>query len=170
MRRMAEESIDQQVADIIRLMEERKDRQFTSQNSGMKFKQIETLNGQLPFIASTSYGGEGHIITNTFSPESQRPAICVPQLEFDETGYRFDKTIDYARDYMNVLIYDQSNTMLGYMDVWTFYHRSDLDSTDYAWQTIVYTWANTAFNIPFTISLRATDSGSHKLTIESYTL
>ena len=169
MRRMAEDSIDEQVATIIQLMEERKDRQFTSQNSGMKFKQIASVSGQIPFIASTSYGGEGHIITNTFSPESKRPAICVPQFEMDDSGYTFQKTMDYARDYANILIYQNGN-MLGYMDIWTFYHRSDLDGTDCAWQTIVYTWANTAFNIPFTISLRATDSGSHSLKVESYTL
>ena len=40
MRRMADESLDEQIATIIRTLDERKTRQFTSQNSGMKFKQI----------------------------------------------------------------------------------------------------------------------------------
>lgn len=169
MRRMAEDSISDQVATIIRALDERKTRQFTSQNSGMKFKQIANVSGAIPIIASSDYGGEAHIITNTYTPEHGRPALTMPHISFDPNGATFEIYHDYERDYMSIAIY-VGGDYIGYMDVWSFYHRANAESDVYAWQTIVYTWGMSAHTIPFTITLRATDSGTHAVNVESATL
>jgi len=170
MRRMADESLDEQIAAIIRALDERKTRQFTSQNSGMKFKQIASVSGNIDFVQSTTYAGEVHLITNYYTPEHGRPALTMPHIEFLPSGYRFDIIHDYERDYMNITIYDASDNYCGYMDVWSFYHRRGTTDGTYGWQTVVYTWANSYFWIPFTITLRATDSGAHTVRVESSVL
>lgn len=170
MKRMVEDSIDEQIASIIRQLEERKTRQFTSQNSGMKFKQISSVSGNIDFVASSGYGGEVHLITNYYTPESGRPALTMPHIDFNPNGMRFEIYQDYERDYTNYSIYDASNNYAGYMDVWSFLHRRGTTDGTYGWQTVVYTWANSYFWIPFTIKLRATDNGTHTVRVESAVL
>ena len=159
-------SLTEQIADIIRADEERKTSQFTSQDSGMKFKQIETVSDYIQFVASTSYAGEVQLITNYFVPAHGGPAICVPHFELETTGYKIQETRDYKTNYSNIMIYDQSDTMLGYIDIWKFYHRRGTTDGSYGWQTVAYTWANSVFNFKFNISLRATDSGTHTVRVE----
>lgn len=170
MRRMADESLDEQIATIIRTMDERKTRQFTSQNSGMKFKQIESVSGNINFVQSTTYAGEVHLITNYYTPEHGRPALTMPHIEFLPSGYRFEIIHDYERDYMNIIIYNSGGNFLGYMDIWSFYHRRGTTDGTYGWQTVVYTWGSASFLVPFTITLRATDSGTHTVQVESSVL
>lgn len=170
MRRMADESLDEQIAAIIRALDERKTRQFTSQNSGMKFKQIASVSGNIDFVQSATYAGEVHLITNYYTPEHGRPALTMPHIEFNPNGFKFEVIHDYERDYMNITIYDASDNFLGYMDIWSFYHRRGTTDGTYGWQTVVYTWGNASFWIPFTITLRATDSGAHTVRVESSVL
>ncbi len=167
MRRMVEDSIDEQVATIVRALNERKTRQFTSQNSGMSFKQIQGLDGTIPIINSPTYGGEAHVITSTFIPAHNRPAVCMPSFELSEEGFKFDYYRDYSRGYESVSVYDLNDNYIGYMDIWAFYHET---GNGYNWQTVVYTWGTRSASIPFHISLRATDDGSHTYSMRSATL
>lgn len=168
MRRMVDDSIDEQVAAIIRELEERKTRQFTSQNSGMIFRQIPSVTGNIPLIASTSYGGEVHIITSVLTPEHSKPVITMPNIEFSPGSFTFQYYRDYSLGYTSIAIYSGS-TYVGSLDYWPFYHRSGAANT-YTWQTIVYTWANRTASIPFTITMRATDNGTQSFTIRTATL
>lgn len=165
MRRMVDDSIDEQVASIIRELEERKTRQFTSQNSGMIFRQIPSVTGNIPLVNSQTYAGEVHIITSVLTPEHDKPVITMPDINFTPGSFRFEYYRDYSIGYVSIAIYNGS-TYVGYMDVWPFYHRSGSAGT-YTWQTIVYTWANRSASIPFTISLRCTDNGTQTYTIRT---
>lgn len=162
------ESLADQVSELMRANDELKTAQFTSQNSGMKFKQAEDLTGDIPIIVNTGYGDGVVIITNTFKPDHDRPAICIPHITYQPTGYRVETTRDYERNYVSLMFYDSGDNFVGYADILEFYHQVPADG--YAWETVVYTWSNTEFVIPFTIELRATDSGTHTLNIESWEL
>lgn len=157
------------VSGIIRDIDELKTAQFTSQDSGMKFKQIEPVSDVIQF---QNTGGEQiHMVTNFFTPQSGRPTICVPHLDIRRGDFTFQYYHDWSTGYYNITIYDSSGTTyLGYMDVWPFYHRRGTQSGIYGWQTIIYTNASANFSIPFTISLRATDAGTHTLTVETSNL
>lgn len=158
------------VRKILRDIEELKASQFTSQNSGMVFKQAETLRDFIPFIRSTDYAGEVHLVTEYFTPDHQRPAICIPHFEMLPSGFRFDYYHDYATNYYNISISDADGNYLGYADVWPLMHRREVSGNTYGFQTVVYTWANAQFSIPFDLSLRATDSGTHTVNVESSSL
>lgn len=165
MKRMVEDSIDDQVAVILRDLEELKTRQFTSQNSGMKFKQIDPVSGNINLVASTGFGGEVFMVKNKFVPTTDRPVLMVPSIKFDSTGLRFEYYRNYSIGYESIAIYTTAGAYLGYMDVWQFQHLTN-NSDGYEWQTTIYTWANAARNIPFTIELRASDEGKHTLSID----
>lgn len=157
------------VRDIIKDIEELKTAQFTSQNSGMKFKQIESVSDVIQF--QNTGGEQVHMVTNFFTPQSGRPTICVPHLDIQRGGFTFEYYHDWSTGYYNITVYDSSGTTyLGYMDVWPFYHRRGTQAGVYGWQTIIYTNASANFSIPFTINLRATDSGTHTLTVETSNL
>lgn len=160
------ESLADQVSELMRANDELKTAQFTSQNSGMKFRQAEDLTGDIPVIVNTGYGDGVVIITNTFKPDHDRPAICIPHITYQPMGYRVEITRDYERNYVSLMFYDSNDEFVGYADILEFYHQVSGDG--YAWATVVYTWSNTEFTIPFTIELRATDSGTHTLNIESW--
>lgn len=163
------ENLAEQVAELQCKYEERKTAQFTSQNSGMKFKEAETLSGNIPIIQNTGYGDGVVIVTNTFKPDHDRPAICIPHFSYGIlAGYKTDITYDYERNYVSIIIYDSADNYVGYVDILEFYHQANADG--YAWKTVIYTWSNTALTLPFTIDLRATDSGTHTLTLESWEL
>ena len=158
------------VRNIIRDIEELKTAQFTSQNSGMTFKQAETLRDWIPFIQSADYAGEVHLITEYFTPDHDRPAICIPHFEMVQGGFQFDYYYDYAINYYNISISDSGGNYLGYAVVWPMMHRREISGGTYGFQTIVYTWANSYFDIPFDLFLRATDSGTHTVNVESHVL
>lgn len=166
--RSVADSLTDHVGDIQAQLEELKELQYTSQDSGMKFKQIESVSGHVDFRNSATMAGEVCMITNYFVPDHKRPAICLPHIEFEPNGYRFEIYHDYKSDYYNVSIYNSSNEYLGYMDVWAMYHRRGTTDGSYAWQTVVYKWANREFDIKFNITLRATDSGSHSVRVEEH--
>ena len=70
--------------------------------------------------------------------------------------------------YTNYAIYAaDGTTFLGSLDVWPFYHLRDAGSGVYGWQTVAFTWASANFSIPFSLGLRATDSGDHTLIVET---
>lgn len=164
-----EDGLVERVVALQRDLDEIKTAQFTSQNSGMKFKQIETLRDFIPFTSNTD---QVTMVTNYFTPESGRPAICVPHFELDKSGYSVDIYNDYSTGYTNYAIYDSGHsTMLGTLDIWPFYHLRDNTADGvYGWQTVCFTWASANFSLPFTVSLRATDSGTHTLTVETSNL
>lgn len=155
------------VRNIIKDIEELKTAQFTSQNSGMVFHQAETLRDWVPFVESTDYTGEVHLITEYFTPDSGRPAICLPHFEMVQGGFQFEYYYDYSINYYNISISDSGGNYLGYADVYPFLHRREISNGTYGFQTIVYTWANSYFDIPFDLTLRATDTGTHTVRIES---
>lgn len=163
-----EDNIAQRVVALQRALQDLKTSQFTSQNSGMSFKLAATLRNSIPFVANTD---QVTIVTNYFTPESGRPAICVPHFEIDPDGFVVEEYHDYSVGYTNYAIYaTDGTTFLGSLDVWPFYHLRDAESGIYGWQTVVFTWASTNFSIPFNLGLRATDSGPHTLTVETSTL
>ncbi len=155
------------VRGILRDIEELKTSQFTSQNSGMVFRQAETLTDWIPFVQSTDYAGEVHVITEYFTPDHQRPAICLPHFEMVQGGYQFEYTHDYSISYYNISISDSDGNYLGYADVWPLLHLREATDGTYGFQTVVFTWANSYFDIPFSLFLRATDTGTHTVRIES---
>ena len=158
-----EDNIAQRVVALQRALQDLKTSQFTSQNSGMSFKLAATLRDSIPFVANAD---QVTIVTNYFTPESGRPAICVPHFEIDPDGFVVEEYHDYSVGYTNYAIYaTDGTTFLGSLDVWPFYHLIDTDSGAYGWQTVAFTWASTDFSIPFSLGLRATDSGTHTLTV-----
>lgn len=164
----SDDGIVERVVALQRGLEELKTTQFTSQNSGMKFKQIETLRDFIPFTINTD---QVTMITNYFTPESGRPAICVPHFELEADGFEIEEYHDYSISYTNYTIYDSSHTtVLGTLDIWPFYHLRDTSSGIYGWQTVAFTWASAGFVLPFTVSLRATDAGTHTLNVETSNL
>lgn len=164
------ESLADQVSELMRANDELKTAQFTSQNSGMKFRQAEDLTGTIDLIINTGYGESVYVISNHFIPEHQRPAICLPHFSFDTPpGYRADITHDYERNYVSILLYDSNDALVAYLDILEFYHQANV-SEGYKWDTVVYAWSSAVLSVPFTIELRATDSGSHELNIESWEL
>ena len=163
-----EDNIAQRVVALQRALQDLKTSQFTSQNSGMSFKLAATLVGSIPFVANAD---QVTIVTNYFTPESGRPAICVPHFEIDPDGFVVEEYHDYSVGYTNYAIYAaDGTTFLGSLDVWPFYHLRDTDSGVYGWQTVAFTRASANFSIPFSLGLRATDSGDHTLTVETSTL
>ena len=111
------------------------------------------------------------IVTNTFVPEHKKPAICVANIDYDfsDLGYRTEIYRDYERNYTMVSFYDGNDNYIGYFDAEQFFHQS-ATAEGYAWQTVVFAQSDVAMNIPFTISLRSTDSGTHTLNIDSWIL
>ena len=159
----SEDNIAQRVVALQRALQDLKTSQFTSQNSGMSFKLAATLRDSIPFVANAD---QVTIVTNYFTPESGRPAICVPHFEIDSDGFVVEEYHDYSVGYTNYAIYAaDGTTFMGSLDVWPFYHlRGAVDGT-YAWQTVSFTWASASFSIPFSLGLRATDSGTHTITV-----
>lgn len=167
----AGENLAEQVAELQKANEELKTAQFTSQNSGMKFKQAESLNGVLDIPVSVQYSEKVFIITNTFIPEHKKPAISVANIEynFNAIHYRTEIYRDYERNYITVSFYDSNDNYIGYFDAEQFFHQG-ATAEGYCWKTVVFAQSDVAMDIPFTISLRATDSGTHSLNIESWIL
>lgn len=160
-----EDNIAQRVVALQRALQDLKTSQFTSQNSGMSFKLAETLSDFIPF---TNGVDQVTMVTNYFTPESGRPAICVPHFEIDPDGFVVEEYHDYSVGYTNYPIYAaDGTTFLGSLDVWPFYHLRDAGSGVYGWQTVAFTWASANFSIPFSLGLRATDSGDHTLIVET---
>lgn len=160
-----EDNIAQRVVALQRALQDLKTSQFTSQNSGMSFKLAATLRDSIPFVANAD---QVTMVTNYFTPESGRPAICVPHFEIDSDGFVVEEYHDYSVGYTNYAIYaTDGTTFLGSLDVWPFYHLIDADNGAYGWQTVAFTWASADFSIPFSLGLRATDSGDHTLIVET---
>lgn len=146
-------------------IEELKTRQLTSQDSGMLFKDIQSVSGTIDFKGQ--YNQYLNMVTNYFTPAHNRPVICVPSFEFSPAGYTLVK--EYENDSMNYVWYSvySGSTLVGTIDLYRLFHRSGTVDGTYAWTTLVYTSGESAvFNLPFTITMKATDTGTHTVQVE----
>lgn len=164
-----EDSITERVANILSFLDELKTSQYTSQNSGMKFKNLAEVSGtiHIPKNQQTVI-----IASNQFKPESGRPAICIPSFEIRTEDFIIHANHDYSIGYTSYTIMDLTDRLeMGYLDVWDFYHLAQSDDGTYIWQTIMYGDAYYNYiDLPFYINVRSTDSGEHTLNVESHAL
>ena len=162
-----DDGLSGRVANILAQLDELKTSQFTSQDSGMKFIYADPASDIIPINASYRVT----IATNQFTPAHGRPVLALPSYSIDATGYVVERYDDFSVGYTSYIIYAQDGTtFLASVDVWPFYHLAESDPGTYAWQTIIFTYGAQTFDIPFTVELRATDTGAHILAMETLSL
>lgn len=162
----SEDSIADQVADLLRQYNELKEAQLTSQDSGMQFKEATPVSGFVDIVPSQGWG-EVWMVTNKFTPDHARPAICIPHMELQtSSAFRWEWVYNYFLNLESATVYS-GDTIVATVDVWHFMHRRGTTDGSYAWQSVFYTWGTINTDIKVTISLRSTDTGTHTIQIES---
>lgn len=160
------EDIAERVARLIRTKEELKTAQLTSQDSGMQFKEATPVRGSVDIVNSQGYG-ETWSVTNTFTPDHKRPAICIPHMEIlTPPGLTWEWQYNYSLNLEMGSVFDSGGNYVASVDVWHFAHRRGTTDGSYAWQSIFYTWGTVYAEMQITISLRSTDTGTHTIQIE----
>lgn len=133
----------------------------------MQFREATSVSGYVDIVNSQGYG-EVWLVTNKFKPDHNRPAICIPHMELQTSpAYRYEWSYNYFLNLESAIIYDSNNNYVGSVDAWHFMHRRGTTDGSYAWQSVFYTWGSVNTDIKVTISLRATDTGTHTIQIES---
>ena len=162
-----DDGLVEQVVALQRRLDDLKTLQYTSQESGMQFREATSVSGYVDIVNSQGYG-EVWLVTNKFKPDHNRPAICIPHMELQTSpAYRYEWSYNYFLNLESAIIYDSNNNYVGSVDAWHFMHRRGTTDGSYAWQSIFYTWGSVNTDIKVTISLRATDTGTHTIQIES---
>lgn len=193
---LANESVDNQIAAMVREIEELKTRQFTSQNSGMlgrnaqaatrdDFGDIVTLMGDF----ATPPNPTSHIpcpatpdvfYLNTIScyqkfvPEHGKPTVVIPNLllEVKTNGLtgRSKFEIQGYRFAYSMLIYDQNNVMVGsasmVQDLGAYMDPKYDPNYAYAWQTMITYTSTVPFELSYNFTCRASDSGHTESVLE----
>ena len=162
-----DDGLVEQIVALQRRLDDLKTLQYTSQESGMQFKDITPVSGFVDIVVSQGYG-ETWLVTNKFKPDHDRPAICIPHMTLQtSSAYTFEWDYNYFLNLESAIIYDSNHNFVGSVDAWHFMHRRGTTDGSYAWQSIFYTWGSVNTDIKVTISLRATDTGTHTIQIES---
>lgn len=162
-----DDGLVEQVVALQRRLDDLKTLQYTSQESGMQFREATSVSGYVDIVNSQGYG-EVWLVTNKFKPDHNRPAICIPHMELQTSpAYRYEWSYNYFLNLESAIIYDSNNNYVGSVDAWHFMHRRGTTDGSYAWQSVFYTWGSVNTDIKVTISLRATDTGTHTIQIES---
>jgi len=183
------ETTDDQIADLIRDIEELKTRQFTSQNSGMigrnaaaitrdDFGDIVTLEGDFvtppnptshipcPATPGPEYLNSIYCYQN-FTPEHGKPTVVVPTLQLEVksdglSGRSSFMLLGYRFIYY-MEIKDQNNKIVGYanmvQDLGDYMRPVYDENHQYAWQTVIAYSSTVPFELSYNFTCRASDSG-----------
>jgi len=163
----SEDGIAEQVADLIRDYHEIKNAQLTSQDSGMQFKEITPVTEFIDIVPSQGWG-EVWMVTNRFKPDHDRPAICVPHMDIQvPSSLRWEWSYNYFLNLESAIVLDSDDNVVATVDVWHFLHRRGTVDGSYSWQSLFYTWGSIYATMTVKISLRATDTGTHTIQVET---
>ena len=186
---LAAESVDNQIAAMVRDIEELKTRQFTSQNSGMlgrnaqaltrdDFGDIVTLMGDFDLtnnptshIPCPATPGVEYLNSiycyEKFVPEHGKPTVVVPNLllEVKTNGLRGQSRFELLgyRFIYTMQIYDQNNVMVGsasmVQDLGNYMQPKYDPDYPYTWQTVITYTSTVPFELSYNFTCRASDSG-----------
>lgn len=184
------DSIEQQIAEIQRLIEERKTKQFTSQNSGMlgklvgaankdDFGDIVNLSGDfvtppnptshIPCIATPSPSHFNSIYCDQkFIPERDKPIIVIPlvRLAVKDGGLHGQSQFILSgyRFMFQMIIYNDAGAMVGeaYMvqDLGDYLVPQWSDETPWAWQTVISYTSTVPFTLSYELLCRTNGRGA----------
>ena len=156
------DSIVERVAGIKRSLEELKTAQFTSQDSGMKFIQMDTISNTLTLTPPSNWENLA-LFKHEFTPEHDFPTLLVPQLNISAENVTMNVAEDTDNSYHRIISFYNGSTYAGYADLFAFYHEQTTGSKTRELISVMYYWFDSTqvSTIPFTydFSLRATDSG-----------
>lgn len=155
------DSIAERVVEIKRSLDELKTAQFTSQDSGMKFIQIDPIVTSLSLPVPSNY--EALVkLRYSFTPEHDFPVILVPDLNISSS---VDMTIteDTMMPGHFILMFSVGGDFAGYADFYPIFHEGESNSKTRNLDSLLYYWFDptmlSALNVTATFNLRATDSG-----------
>ena len=193
---LAGETTDQQVASLIRDIEELKTGQFISQNSGMlgrnaqastrdDFGDIVTLMGDFDLtnnptshIPCPATPGPEYLNNiycyEKFVPEHGKPTVVVPNLQLEVksgglTGRSNFMMIGYRFIYY-MEIKNQSGQQVGYanivQDLGMYMEPVFDENYQYAYQTVISYSSTVPFELSYNFTCRASDSGYTESVLE----
>lgn len=192
---LANESVEAQISDLLRDIQELKTRQFTSQNSGMlgringaadkdDFGDIVTLSGSFSVppnptshIPCPATPGPAYFNSiycqQTYETAHDKPAVVVPyvQLEVKSGGLtgKSTFTLQGYRFMFYMPIY-QNGAIVGevYMvqDLGDYLKPKYNATTPYAWQTVISYTSTVAFELSYKFLVRSSDRGATTTTME----
>ena len=157
------DSIVERVAGIKRSLDELKTAQFTSQDSGMKFVQMNTLSSTITLTPPSNWENLA-LFKHEFTPEHEYPVLLVPQLDISAANVTMDVAEDTDNSYHRIISFYVGEDYAGYADLFAFYHEQTTGSKTRELISVMYYWFDSTLvaSIPFhyEFSLRATDSGA----------
>lgn len=190
------QSIDDQIDELQRDLEEIKSLQFTSQDSGMlahlaraqlrdQYGDIVELSGdftpattsqiQLPatpssFQLNTLYADQ------IFIPKHGKPAVAIPLLKLKATGaggiHGESELFVSAQWGITMKIYNGSNVQIGSLGInqslGGLFEQVYHPTYDYAWQTMMVYECSSAFTLSYEFVVRSSDDGTTSSEIMGY--
>lgn len=190
------QSIDDQIDELQRDLEEIKSLQFTSQDSGMlahiaraqlrnQYGDIVefTANGstvttsqiQLPatpssFQLNTLYADQ------TFTPKHGKPAVAVPLLKLKATGaggiHGESELFVSAQWGITMKIYNGANVQIGNLGINQslagLFKQMYSPTQEYAWQTMMVYDCSQPFTLSYEFAVRSSDDGSTSSKLTGY--
>lgn len=192
---LVDESIEKQVSDLLRDLDERKTRQFTSQNSGMlgqivqagardDFGDIVALTGDFTGPSPTSHipcpatpGPEYYnsiYCYQSLETAHGKPAVVVPfvKLEVKSGGLHGESQfiLQGYRFMFYMPIYNASNVLVGeanmVQDLGDYLEPKYNASTPHAWQTVISYTSTVPFELSYKLLARSSDRGATETEME----
>lgn len=188
------QSIDDQIDELQRDLEEIKSLQFTSQDSGMlahiaraqlrnQYGDIVefTVNGstvttsqiQLPATPSSFYLNSIYA-DQIFIPKHGKPAVAVPLLKLKVTGaggiHGESELFVSAQWGISLTIYNGSNVAIGSVSInqslGGLFKNVYNSNYEYAWETLITYTCSSAFTLSYEFAVRSSDDGTTSSTLE----
>ena len=189
------QSIESQVADFQRDIEEIKTRQLTSQDSGMlaflaraqvrdQYGDVVQLTGdwgdlttsqiQCPatpssFQLNTIYADQ------IFIPKHNKPAVAVPllKLKVDAGGLKGQSELFVSAQWgITMSIYDATGAQVGGLFInqsfGALFDPEYNDQHEYAWQTMMNYWSYVPFTLSYEFVVQSSDAGSTSSKLTGY--
>lgn len=181
------QSIDQQVSELQRQLDEIKTLQYTSQDSGMlaqiaraqlrdQYGDIVQLTGsftpattsqiQCPATPSPSHFNSIYA-KQIFVPRHGKPAVAIPliKLKVDSNGLRGESELFVSAQWgITMPIYNSSNVEVGRVGINQSLgglFRQIYDPTyQYSWETLIGYTSTVPFTLSYEFYVRSSDSGS----------
>lgn len=183
---LAANSVEDDIATLQRFIEEFKNRQFTSQDSGMlaqiaradlrnQYGDIVDLSGgfpaittsQIPCIATPSPSHLNTIMcTQIFIPDHGKPVVAVPllKLKVDSGGLHGESELYVSAQWgIDMAIYNAANVEVGHVFVnqslGGLFERIYHPTYEYVWETQINYTSTVPFTLSYEFYVRSSDSG-----------
>lgn len=192
---IATDTIDDQVANLLRDIEEIKTKQFTSQDSGMLAKiayaqnrnshgDIVQLHGDFGELTTSEiycpatpndYSFNSIYADQVFVPKHGKPAVAIPliKLKVESGGLHGESELFISGQWgVTMPIYNSSNVEVARIGInqslGDLFKPTYKAGYDYSWQTGMFYYANVPFTLKYEFYVRSSDDGYTNSELSGY--